>query len=68
MTDLQFHILVAIPLAGIVGNTGLFIRLSGVMNTRFARLESKVDSGLDRMESRLDQIESRLTRVGDRIE
>ena len=45
MKDPRFYILVAIPLVGILANTGLFIRLSGTMNMRFAALESKVDSG-----------------------
>lgn len=34
MTDLQLYILVAIPLVGILANTGLFIHLSSRMDAR----------------------------------
>jgi hypothetical protein len=44
LKDLQPYILVAIPLAGILANTALFIHLSDTMSTRFAGLESKMDS------------------------
>jgi hypothetical protein len=74
MTDLQLYILVAIPLVGILANTGLFIHLSGTMNTRFAGLESKMDSGFERVDARFDTlmgkvigIDNRLTRVEDRM-
>jgi len=68
MTNLQFYILVAIPLSGIATNAALVIHLRGAMNTRFAGFESKMDSGFDRMESRLEQVENHLTRAEDRIE
>jgi hypothetical protein len=71
---LQFYILVATPLVGILTNTSLFIHLSGTMNTRFAGLESKVDSRFERMDARFDtlmgkviEIDNRLTRVEDRM-
>jgi hypothetical protein len=74
MTDLQLNILVAIPLVGILTNTGLFVHLSGTMNTRFSGLESKVDSRFERMDARFDtlmgkviEIDNRLTRVEDRM-
>jgi hypothetical protein len=74
MTDLQLYILVAIPLVGILANTGLFIHLSGTMNTRFAALESRMDSRFERMDARFDtlmgkviEIDNRLTRVEDRM-
>jgi hypothetical protein len=74
MTDLQLYILVAIPLVGILANTGLFIHLGSTMNIRFAALESKVDSRFERMDSRFDtlmgkviEIDNRLTRVEDRM-
>jgi hypothetical protein len=81
MTDLQLYILVAIPLVGILANTGLFIHLSGTMNTRFAGLESKMESRFERMESRFERVDARfdtlmgkvveidnhLTRVEDRM-
>jgi hypothetical protein len=74
MTDLQLYILVAIPLVGILANTGLFIHLSGTMNTRFAGLESKMDSRFERVDARFDtlmgkviEIDNRLTRVEDRM-
>ena len=59
MTDLQLYILVAIPLVGIVANTGLFIHLSGTMNTRFAGLESKMESGFGRIDARFDALIAR---------
>ncbi len=72
--DLQLYILVAIPLVGILANTGLFIHLSGTMNTRFAGLESKMDSRFERVDARFDtlmgkvvEIDNRLTRVEDRM-
>jgi len=74
MTDLQLYILVAIPLVGILANTGLFIHLSGTMNTRFAELESKMESRFERVDARFDtlmgkvvEIANRLTRVEDRM-
>ena len=74
MTDLQLYILVAIPLVGILANTGLFIHLSGTMNTRLAGLEAKMDSRFERMDARFDtlmgkvvEIDNRLTRVEDRM-
>jgi hypothetical protein len=59
MTDLQLYILVAIPLVGILANTGLFIHLSGTMNLRFAALESKLDAGFDRMDARFERMDAR---------
>lgn len=74
MTDLQLYILVAIPLVGILANTGLFIHLSGTMNTRFATMESRFASMESRFDSRFDllmgkvvDIDNRLTRVEERM-
>jgi hypothetical protein len=74
MTDLQLYILVAIPLVGILANTGLFIHLSGTMNLRFAALEAKVDSRFERVDARFEtlmgkviDIDNRLIRVEDRM-
>ena len=74
MTDLQLYILVAIPLVGILANTGSFIHLSGAVNTRFAGLESKMESRFERVDARFDtlmgkviEIDNRLTRVEDRM-
>jgi hypothetical protein len=47
MPDLQLHIVVAIPLVGILTNTGLFLHLNRTIDTLFAGLESKVDSRSD---------------------
>ena len=69
MTDLQLYILVAIPLVGILANTGLFIHLSGTMNTRFAGLESKMESRFERMESRFERVDARFdTLMGKVVE
>jgi hypothetical protein len=38
LKSLQFYILVAIPLVGILANTRLYIQLSGTMNMRLAAL------------------------------
>jgi hypothetical protein len=74
MTELQLYILVAIPLVGILANTGLYIHLSGTMNTRFAGLESKMEARFERVDARFDtlmgkvvEIDNRLTRVEDRM-
>ncbi len=40
MTDLQLYILVAIPLAGILSNTALFIHLSSSLGSRMDGLQS----------------------------
>jgi hypothetical protein len=56
LNNLQFCILVAIPLVGVLANTGLYIHLSGTMNKRFAGLESKMESGFDRMDARFDAL------------
>ena len=63
MTDLQLYILVAIPLVGILANTGLFIHLNGTMNTRFAAFESKMDSGFEHMDARFDRVDARFERL-----
>jgi hypothetical protein len=74
LNSLQFYILVAIPLVGILANTGLFIHLSGTMNRRFAGFESKMDCRFERVDARFDtlvgkmvEIDNRLTRVEDRM-
>jgi hypothetical protein len=49
MTDLQLYILVAIPLAGILANTGLFLHVS---------------SRVDRFGERVDRLAERMDRMG----
>jgi hypothetical protein len=63
MTDLQLYILVAIPLVGILANTGLFIHLSATINARFER----VDARFDTLMGKVVEIDNRLTRVEDRM-
>jgi hypothetical protein len=63
MTDLQLYILVAIPLVGILTNTGLFIHLSGTMNTRFERMDARFDT----LMGKVIEIDNRLIRVEDRM-
>jgi hypothetical protein len=72
---------VALPLVGILANTGLFIHLSSTMSLGFAALESKmesrferVDAGFERMDQRFEtlmgkviDIDNRLIRVEDRM-
>ena len=50
MTDLQFCVLVAIPLVGILANTGLFLHVSG----RVDRMGERVDRLGERMDARFD--------------
>lgn len=61
MTDLQLYILVAIPLVGILANTGLFIHLSTSINARFASLESRFDHRLDMMQSDMKDLNKAMT-------
>lgn len=67
MSDLQLHILVAIPLVGILANTALFVNLASRMDTRFASVDARLDlilgklSGLD---SRVAVLEDRVLRGG----
>jgi hypothetical protein len=55
MTDLQLYILVAIPLVGILTNTGLFLHLSGRVDWLAERLDARVDQVADRFDARLNQ-------------
>lgn len=69
MTELQLYILVAIPLVGILANTGLCIHLSSTMSLRFGALESKVDAGFERMEQQFERVDQRFeTLMGKVIE
>ena len=61
MTDLQLCVLAAIPLVGILANTGLFIHLSGTLHTRFAALEAKFDHRLDLMQSDMKDLNKAMT-------
>jgi hypothetical protein len=50
MTDLQLYILVAIPLVGILSNTGLFLHLS-----------SRLDHRLDMMQGDMKDLNKSMT-------
>ena len=63
MTDLQLYILVAIPLVGILANTGLFIHLSSTMNARFER----IDARFDMLMSKVVELDNRVVRVEERL-
>ncbi len=67
MTDLQLYILVAIPLVGILANTGLFIHLNGSMNARFLALEARFDTRFDLLMSKVIEIDNRVVRVEERL-
>jgi hypothetical protein len=56
MTDLRFYSLVAIPLVGILANAGLVVHLTNTMNKRFTAIESKMESGFDRLDARFDSL------------
>jgi hypothetical protein len=68
MTDLQLYILIAIPLVGILANTGLFIHLSSTMNMRFAGLEAKMDSRFERVDARFERVDARFERMDARFD
>jgi len=59
MTDLQLYILVAIPLVGILANTGSFVHLSSTMSLRFAALESKMESRFEHVDARFERVDAR---------
>jgi hypothetical protein len=44
-----------------LANTGLFIHLSGTLNTRFAALEAKFDHRLDLMQSDMKDLNKAMT-------
>jgi hypothetical protein len=67
LSNLQFCILVAIPLVGILANTALFIHLSGTMNRGFARLESKMETGFERLDARFGQLMGKLIEIDNRL-
>jgi hypothetical protein len=58
---------VAIPLVGILANTGLFIHLSGTMNLRFAALGSKVDFRFERMDQRFETLMGKVIEIDNRL-
>ena len=73
MTDLQLYILVAIPLVGILANTGLFVHLNTSMNARFAAMDARIDHLTERLEAKFDvltgkviEIDNRRTRLEER--
>ena len=70
MTDLQLYILVAIPLVGILANTGLFLHVSGRvdrMGERVDRLGERMDARFDVLLGKVVEIDNRLTRVEERM-
>jgi hypothetical protein len=77
MTHLQFYILVAIPLVGILANTGLFIHLSTRIDTlggridthggRVDTLRAHFDARFETLLGKLVEVDNRLTRVEDRM-
>ena len=63
MTDLQLYILVAIPLVGILTNTGLFLHLSG----RVDRLGERVHDDLQNMNKAMTSLEIDVALLKDRV-
>lgn len=63
MTDRQLYILVAIPLAGILANTGLFVHLS----SRVDRLGDRMDNLTERMDAKFDVITGKVVEVANRL-
>jgi hypothetical protein len=44
MTDIQFYVVVAIPILGILTNTALFIHCSSRIDALGVRLDARIDS------------------------
>jgi hypothetical protein len=63
MTDLQLYILVAIPLVGILANTGLFLHVS----SRVYRLAERMDGRFDVLLGKVVEVDNRLTRVEEHM-
>jgi hypothetical protein len=63
MTEVQLYILVAIPLVGILANTGLFLHVSA----RFGRLAERMDARFDMLMGKVVDVGNRLTRVEERM-
>ena len=63
MTDVQLYILVAIPLVGILANTGLFLHVSG----RVDRLAERMDARFGMLMGKVVDVDNRLTRVEERM-
>ena len=64
MTDIELFILVAIPLVGILANTGLFLHVSAGVD----RLAERMDGRFDVLLSKVVEIDNRLTRVEERLD
>lgn len=67
MTDLQLYVLVAIPLVGILTNTGLFIHLNTTLNARIDRLTERMEAKFEILTGKVVEINNRLTRLEERI-
>ena len=70
MTDLQLYILVAIPLVGILANTGLFIHLNSTMNARFAQMDARfehINARFERIDSRFELLMSKVAELCNRV-
>jgi hypothetical protein len=63
MTQGQLYMLVAIPLVGILTNTGLFLHVSG----RVDRLAERMDARFDMLMGKVVDVDNRLTRVEERM-
>ena len=57
----------AIPIVGILANTGLYIHLNSTMSARFAALESRLAARFDVLLGKVVEIYNRLTRVEERM-
>jgi hypothetical protein len=63
MTDLQLYILVAIPLVGILSNTGLFLHLSGRMD----RLAERVHDDMENLNISMTALEVDVALLKDKV-
>jgi Flp pilus assembly protein TadB len=66
LTDVQLYILVAIPLVGILTNTGLFLHLSTRFDRRFERLEDELRTFKDLVNGKLSALDLELAKLMDK--
>jgi hypothetical protein len=63
MTDSQLYILVAIPLVGILANTGLFVHLS----TRIEHLSDRMEGKFERIEAKFEVLTGKVVDIDNRL-
>jgi hypothetical protein len=67
MTDLQLYILVAIPLVGILTNTGLFLHLSSRLDGRIDKLADSIHADLKDLNKAMTALEIDVAMLKDKV-